>query len=393
MSPAMARATCSAGRCRNECTHAGDQHATMKESIYMRIPKLSILLVALLGAVAPAYAQSAFPLNMPARTVYGNPLGGDGLASAIPYANLIAGLGAVPYSRNVYTSAPLAGGGSLLADLTLSLNANGINNTLIRQSGPLALIGRSANSTGNVADIAAIAASSCVYRENASSLACGSINLAASGAVGSSILGIANGGSGQATQAAALSALMPTPTRAGDLVYWNGSNWIAFAGNNSGTQFLTENASGVPAWATVSGTGTVTSVVCFGVAITSSGTCATAATKSDEQTGSSPTAVVTPLHQQDHDSAAKAWVYFGSVGTVSSSYNVSTVTHSGTGAYNINFSPTVFATSSFACTASANGNAFAYINSKSASTVQIVTRDNAGSTQDVGADVVCYGRQ
>lgn len=42
--------------------------------------------------------------------------------------------------------------------------------------------------------------------------------------------------------------LLPTPTRAGDLVYWNGSNWVTLAGNNSGTQIVTENSSGVPAF-------------------------------------------------------------------------------------------------------------------------------------------------
>lgn len=73
-------------------------------------------------------------------------------------------------------------------------------------------------------------------------------------------LPIGNGGTGQATQQAALNALMPSPTRAGDVVYYNGTNWVALAGNNSGTQFLSQNSSGVPSWAAAGGTGTVTSV-------------------------------------------------------------------------------------------------------------------------------------
>ena len=52
----------------------------------------------------------------------------------------------------------------------------------------------------------------------------------------------------------------PTPAAAGDLVYWNGTAWTKFAGNNSGTQVLEENPSGVPAWGTTSGSGTVTSI-------------------------------------------------------------------------------------------------------------------------------------
>jgi hypothetical protein len=65
----------------------------------------------------------------------------------------------------------------------------------------------------------------------------------------------------------------PTPTRAGDIMYFNGTSWVTLAGNNSGTQVFSENASGVPGWITPSGSGTVTSVSCFGTAITSAGTC------------------------------------------------------------------------------------------------------------------------
>ena len=43
--------------------------------------------------------------------------------------------------------------------------------------------------------------------------------------------------------------ISPTPTRAGDVVYWNGSNWVTLAGNNSGTVFLSESSAGVPSWA------------------------------------------------------------------------------------------------------------------------------------------------
>src|SRR6185312_2806649 len=69
--------------------------------------------------------------------------------------------------------------------------------------------------------------------------------------LGSDVTGqtpIANGGTGQGTQQAAIIALMPTATRAGDIVYWDGTNWNHLAGNNSGTQVLSENVSGVPSW-------------------------------------------------------------------------------------------------------------------------------------------------
>ena len=40
----------------------------------------------------------------------------------------------------------------------------------------------------------------------------------------------------------------PTPVRAGDIIYWNGTQWVTLPGNNSGSNFLGESASGVPAW-------------------------------------------------------------------------------------------------------------------------------------------------
>jgi hypothetical protein len=69
-------------------------------------------------------------------------------------------------------------------------------------------------------------------------------------------------------------SLAPTPTRAGDVLYWNGSAWVTLAGNNSGTQVLQETSSGVPTWATVTGIGTVTSAaVAASGGATTSGTC------------------------------------------------------------------------------------------------------------------------
>ena len=52
----------------------------------------------------------------------------------------------------------------------------------------------------------------------------------------------------------------PTPAAAGDFIYWNGTAWTKFAGNNSGSQVFTESSSGVPSWTTPSGSGTVTSI-------------------------------------------------------------------------------------------------------------------------------------
>lgn len=77
-----------------------------------------------------------------------NFLRADGSWSIPPGTGAVAG-------RNIFTTSPLAGGGDLTADRTFSITANGIDNTLLRQGGATSVIGRSANSTGNVADVAA----------------------------------------------------------------------------------------------------------------------------------------------------------------------------------------------------------------------------------------------
>lgn len=58
---------------------------------------------------------------------------------------------------------------------TISVATNGIGNTKIRQSTALSVVGRSANSLGNVADIAAVAASGAVLRESGSTIGFGAI--------------------------------------------------------------------------------------------------------------------------------------------------------------------------------------------------------------------------
>lgn len=98
------------------------------------------------------------------------------------------------------------------------------------------------------------------------------------------------------------------------------------------------------------GTGSVTSVTCFGTAITTSGTCATAAAKSDQQAGTSATLVVTPSQQQAHDSALKAWLYVTQTGgtyTNAASYNVTSITKASTGIVTVTFT-VPFATTAYA---------------------------------------------
>jgi hypothetical protein len=78
----------------------------------------------------------------------------------------------------------------------------------------------------------------------------GNINLSFTGT-----LPVANGGTGATVKQTAFNNLAPTPTRAGDVTYYNGSNYVNLAGNNSGTNCFQENSSGVPSWAACGGGG------------------------------------------------------------------------------------------------------------------------------------------
>lgn len=77
-------------------------------------------------------------------------------------------------SRAINTTAPLAGGGDLSADRTFSISTNGISDTLLRDSGAMSVIGRSANSSGDPADIST-SADGDVLRRSGTTLGFGQI--------------------------------------------------------------------------------------------------------------------------------------------------------------------------------------------------------------------------
>lgn len=61
------------------------------------------------------------------------------------------------------------------------------------------------------------------------------------------------------------------------------------------------------------------------------------ATQANQETATSTTTFVSPGRQQYHPSAAKAWAYSDASGTVSGSYNISSVTDAGAGLLTFNF--------------------------------------------------------
>lgn len=87
-----------------------------------------------------------------------------------------------------------AGAGLDLVGTQFSVETNGITNTMIRQSAALSVIGRSADSTGDVADIAA-GTDHQVLRRSGTTVGFGAVNLAQSAAV-TGTLPVASGGTG-----------------------------------------------------------------------------------------------------------------------------------------------------------------------------------------------------
>lgn len=376
-----------------------------------------------------------------------------------------------------------------------AIGANKVTNTQFRQSGALALVGRSANTTGNVADIQATAGSSCVFMESASTLACGAIATAsiAANAItfakfqqiaalsmfgnctnalanGTAVTGIANqvlrvNGAGTScgfgaidlSQAAAATGVLQAgsePAHTGDVTNTAGSLALTI-GNNAVTnakmaqggaatlkgnptastaneqdftiQGLTargapdaandkiliyDNAAATlkyvtPAAVASSAVAGVSSIAGNTGAFTLGGLLSNstnllqvvAAGKTDQQTPTSNVLAVTPLHQQDHISAAKVELYVtfsGSTPTIVGSYNVASVSLSSTGNLTVNFT-TAFANTNYIChenevPVSANS-VTTYVSTKSTGSLNWRFAESGTVANPNAGDLVCYGSQ
>src|SRR5262245_40006872 len=109
--------------------------------------------------------------------------------------------------------------------VALTIGTNVVTDAKFRQSVGISLVGRSANSTGNTADIQASAPNQVARLDNAgTTLGFGAVNLASTNAV-TGALGIANGGTAQTTAAAARAS--------------TGLNVEAFRGVGDGTATIT----------------------------------------------------------------------------------------------------------------------------------------------------------
>jgi hypothetical protein len=117
-----------------------------------------------------------------------------------------------------------------------TVDANKITDAKLRQSSGLSVIGRSANSTGNVADITA-ASDGQVMRRSGTSIGFGAVSLSTAAAV-TGTLPETNGGTGQATWTQ------------GDIPYASASNTISkLAKDTNSTRYLSnQGTSNGPSW-------------------------------------------------------------------------------------------------------------------------------------------------
>jgi hypothetical protein len=115
-----------------------------------------------------------------------------------------------------------------------------VTSAMLRDSTALSVIGRSANSSGVPADIAA-GSDFNILRRSGTAIGFGSIDLSQLGAFGSSVLGQTNGGTGLSTLAQ------------GDIIYGSAANTFSkLAKSTSSTRYLSNTGtSNNPAWAQV----------------------------------------------------------------------------------------------------------------------------------------------
>ena len=105
--------------------------------------------------------------------------------------------GATPFTPALQT---MSGDATLSNTGVLTIAAGAVANADLTNMAALTVKGNATNASAVPTDIAATAASNSILRESGSTVGFGSINLASSGAVGTSILPVANGGTGSSTQ-------------------------------------------------------------------------------------------------------------------------------------------------------------------------------------------------
>ena len=119
-----------------------------------------------------------------------------------------------------------------------------------------------------------------------------------------------------------------------------------------------------------------------------------AATQAEQEAGSTATKYTSPARQQFHPSAAKAWASWNDAGSLNTkSYNVSSITDTGTGNWTANLSITLSHSDPVCIPACGdNGGRLVAVGTRTATTVQVLERDVSATLADSGYQAVAvYG--
>ncbi|MCP1915695.1 hypothetical protein J2R96_008175 [Bradyrhizobium elkanii] len=123
------------------------------------------------------------------------------------------------------------------------------------------------------------------------------------------------------------------------------------------------------------------------------GTGLVTAAKADQITATSTVASVVPAVQQYHPSSVKAWAWISNSGAIATSYNVSSVTKTGTGQFTVNFT-VPFATANYVVSAdlyiSASSGQVCSIALPAAGSCSYYTTTNTGTVTDTGIGGVFF---
>lgn len=153
--------------------------------------------------------------------------------------------------------------------------------------------------------------------------------------------------------------------------YRIGANNIGYAVNGAKVLDISTTGLGV--------TGTLTSDSALSAA---SVTGSMVAAQADQETATSTTTVVTPGRQQFHPSAAKFWLKAAGAGTLTSSYNITSVTDTGTGVLTVTIA-TDFSSADYCVTVGwVSGSVYVVVASQAAGSFALNSFNFAGSPTD-----------